>query len=202
VPERRDLRAFESRASRYEHGFLGRLHRQIDDRSIDLVLAIDPEPDKVLDIGCGTGYFLRSIAARCRSALEFVGVDPAAPMIDVASTSGNDSRLSFLARVGAEHLPFENGTFDIVTAINSFDHWSDQRLGLTECWRVLKPTGHLVLVDLFNLALLPTLITTHRGKARTKRRVQRVLAGTGFGEFEWHRLYSTWIKAVVAQRRS
>jgi ubiquinone/menaquinone biosynthesis C-methylase UbiE len=201
VPARRDLRAFEARAAGYEHGFLGRLHRQIDDRTIELLLASTSEPKKVLDIGCGTGYFLRSFAARIPNAVELVGVDPAAPMIDVATASSNDSRLSFLGRVGAEHLPFENGAFDAVTAINSFDHWADQRLGLTECWRVLRPGGRLVLVDLINLALAPTLVTTHRGKARTKRRLRRLLVGSGFDELQWHRLYSPWVKAVVARRR-
>ncbi len=197
---RRDIETFEERAKSYEHGLRGRLHKQIIERSVDLVLSTGDEPKKALDIGCGTGYFLRTLAIRCPEAQELVGVDPAAPMIDVATDLTNDPRCSYLARVGAEHLPFEDGAFDWVSAIMSFDHWSDQRLGLTECSRVLKPGGRLVLVDLFNMFLVPTLVTTHRGKARTRRRVQRLLRDAGFDDLEWHGLYSTWIKAVLARR--
>ncbi|MGB9112978.1 MAG: class I SAM-dependent methyltransferase [Acidimicrobiales bacterium] len=197
---RRDIEAFEVRANSYENGLRGRLHKRIIERSVDLVLSTGHEPNKALDVGCGTGYFLRTLAIRCADAGELVGVDPAAPMIDVATQLTSDPRLSYLARVGAEHLPFEDDAFDCVTAITSFDHWSDQRLGLTECARVLEPGGRLVLVDLINMLLAPTLVTTHRGKARTRRRVQRLLGATGFDDLEWHGLYSTWIKAVVARR--
>jgi ubiquinone/menaquinone biosynthesis C-methylase UbiE len=196
---RRDIEAFEERAKSYEHGWRGRLHKRIIERSVDLVLSTGDEPNKALDVGCGTGYFLRTLAMRCPTAIELVGVDPAGPMVEVATASTSDPRLSYLGRVAAEHLPFEDREFDVVTAITSFDHWSDQRLGLAECSRVLKPDGRLVVVDLFNPLLAPTLVTTHRGKARTKRRVERLLKGAGFDELEWRGLYSTWIRAVVAR---
>jgi hypothetical protein len=37
------------------------------------------------------------------------------------------------------------------------NHWSDQQAGVREFARVLMPGGHLMLVDLFSLWLIPTL---------------------------------------------
>lgn len=181
---------------------LGRLHAEVASRTLELVLSHNAAPRRVLDVGCGTGLFLRSLAARSPDTTELVGVDPAAAMIDVATSKTEDARIEYLSHVGAEHLPFEDRAFDVVIAINSFDHWADQRLGLTECFRVLAPDGSLVLVDLITRLLLPTLLVTHRGKARTKRRVARLLREAGFEDAQWHPGYSVWIKAVVSSRPS
>jgi ubiquinone/menaquinone biosynthesis C-methylase UbiE len=67
----------------------------------------------------------------------------------------------------AEELGYPDGTFDLVVSTTSFDHWTDQQAGLVECARVLRPGGHLVLVDQFSRSLLPTLTTRCRGKARS-----------------------------------
>jgi predicted TPR repeat methyltransferase len=64
VPHDRDVGAFDERASRYESGWLGRLHHQIADHAVDLALACVPAPQRVLDVGCRTGYALRRLADR------------------------------------------------------------------------------------------------------------------------------------------
>jgi SAM-dependent methyltransferase len=197
VPPRRDLEAFEARAFGYEQGWLGRLHHDIADRSADLALSTHPHPRRILDVGCGTGYLLRSLARRCPDAGELAGVDPAPSMIEVAAASADDDRLRFSTAV-AEHLPYPDGTFDLVVSTTSFDHWSDQQEGLRECARVLQPGGHLVLVDQFSLLLVPTMLVSRRGKARSKRRAGRLLGAAGFRSVAWHDLYAVIIKAVTA----
>jgi ubiquinone/menaquinone biosynthesis C-methylase UbiE len=193
----RDVAAFAARAPDYEEGWLGRMHRDIADRTVDLALSTCPRPHRVLDIGCGTGYLLRSLASRCPQAVALHGVDPAAPMVDVARTSAHDDRLHFSSAV-AEHLPFVDGVFDLVVSTTSFDHWSDQQAGLADCARVLGPGGHLVLVDQFSPWLAPTLVAGRRGKARTKRRCSRLLRAVGLRQPVWHDLYSVIVKAVTA----
>ena len=47
----------------------------------------------------------------------------------------------------AEHLPFEPGSFDMVTCSNSFHHYPHQGRALAEMRRVLKDDGELVIVD-------------------------------------------------------
>ena len=69
----RDIAAFDARAGSYEDGWLGRLHQQIADRTAELALAVAPAPQRILDVGCGTGYLLRELAARCPQAVELGG---------------------------------------------------------------------------------------------------------------------------------
>jgi ubiquinone/menaquinone biosynthesis C-methylase UbiE len=46
---------------------------------------------------------------------------------------------------GAEAMPFEDDTFDVVTSLNSLDHVDDLAATVEEIKRVLRPGGHLVL---------------------------------------------------------
>ena len=74
-----DVAAFDQRARDYEEGWRGRLHHEIADRTADLALACVPTPRRILDVGCGTGYLLRQLAARCPQAAELAGIDAARP---------------------------------------------------------------------------------------------------------------------------
>jgi ubiquinone/menaquinone biosynthesis C-methylase UbiE len=195
----RDVAAFDQRARGYEEGWRGRLHHEIADRTADLALACAPAPRRILDVGCGTGYLLRQLAARCPQASELAGIDAAPAMIEVAAATAADDRLHF--RVGtAEELPWPAGVFDLVVSTTSFDHWADQQAGLTECARVMAPGGTLVLVDQFSSLLLPTLLAGRRGKARTKRRAGRLVTAAGLRSPRWHGLYAVIIRAVTASK--
>lgn len=161
----------------YQDGLLGQMHRDIMVRTIDLALSLG-SPQRVLDVGCGTGLLLRELGQRLPQARELTGIDAAA-MIEAA------------------RLPFDDSGFDLVISTTSFDHWADQGAGLAECHRVLAPGGRLVLTDLFSLALLPTLIGTRRDRARTQLRATRLLAAAGFRSVVWHRLYAEiWLSGI------
>jgi ubiquinone/menaquinone biosynthesis C-methylase UbiE len=196
VPTHRDVTAFDHRAARYDEGWLGRLHSQVADRTAALACSESAGPRRVLDVGCGTGYLLRLLAAQYPGASELAGVDPAPSMIEAAVRSARDERLRFAVGV-AERLPYPDSFFDLAVSTTSFDHWSDQQAGLRECGRVLRPGGCLVLVDLFSPWLLPTLTGGRRGKARTRRRASQLLGAAGFTSIVWHDLYGI-IKAVTA----
>jgi ubiquinone/menaquinone biosynthesis C-methylase UbiE len=197
VPPHRDVAAFDKRAPGYEQGWRGRLHHDIAGRAAELALSVHPAPQRVLDVGCGTGYLLRLLAGRCPDAIDLAGIDAAPSMIETAQQAADDRRLRFTVGT-AERLPYPDDAFDLVISTTSFDHWADQRAGLGECARVLAPGGHLMLADVFSPLLRPTLLAGRRGKARTRSRASQLLRAAGFNRLAWHDLYALIIKAVTA----
>ena len=194
----RDVDAFDRRASGYESGLIGKLHEDIVNRTIRIAVTIAPDAQRVLDVGCGTGYLLRQIARQLPGAVDLAGIYAAPRMVEVArATLPADPRLRFSTGF-AERLPYPAGSFDVVVSTTSFDHWADQRAGLAECARVLTPGGHLVLTDLFSLWLAPTLVAGHRGRARTVRRASRLLTTAGFRSLRWHPTYTLVLRTVIA----
>jgi SAM-dependent methyltransferase len=94
---------------------------------------------RVLDIGCGVGAFLRLIAER---GGEPYGVDASAALVAFARTRLPDADL----RVGEmEDLPWEDDTFDLVTGFNSFFFANDMVAALREAGRVAKPGAPVVV---------------------------------------------------------
>jgi ubiquinone/menaquinone biosynthesis C-methylase UbiE len=201
VPPYRDVAAFDDRARSYDQGWRGRLHHAISNRTAALAAATVAAPQRVLDVGCGTGYLIRVLAGHYPRAQELAGIDAASNMIQAAKSINDDERLTFVTGV-AEQLPYADASMDLVVSSTSFDHWSDQGAGLAECARVLRPGGHLVLVDQFSQWLIPTLAVSRRGKARTRRRATALLLGAGFDRPDWHHLCAVIINAAVAIRAS
>jgi ubiquinone/menaquinone biosynthesis C-methylase UbiE len=199
VPPYRDVAEFNDRAAGYDHGWRGRLHHEISDRTADLAIATVAAPDRILDLGCGTGYLLQTLASRYTDAVQLVGIDAAPAMVKTANAATHDDRLTFAVGV-AEQIDHPDDTFDLIVSTTSFDHWSDQQAGLRECARVLRPGGRLVLVDQFSRLLVPTMLTSRRGKARTRGRATRLLLNAGFRSPQWHRLHAVIINAVTAAK--
>jgi ubiquinone/menaquinone biosynthesis C-methylase UbiE len=102
---------------------------------------------RVLDVGCGTGVF----ATRLREALphvEVYGVDLVAEMLRKGhSRWRSQPDRVFPVQGDSERLPFPSGCFDIITCSNSFHHYPRQERAVLEMRRVLKPGGHLMIVD-------------------------------------------------------
>jgi SAM-dependent methyltransferase len=94
---------------------------------------------RVLDVGCGSGAFLRLVADR--GGLPH-GVDASEALIALARTRVPDADV----RVGEmEDLPWENETFDLVTGFNSFFFADDMVAALREAGRVAKPGAPVVI---------------------------------------------------------
>jgi len=110
-----------------------------------------PGPFSLLDVGCGTGTFAGMLAATSLPA-EIVGLDYSAPMCQVASGKahqvGLHERVRFVT-ADSEHLPFADGSFDVVTCSNSFHHYPHQQNVVTEVRRILRPGGRFMLIDGF-----------------------------------------------------
>lgn len=99
------------------------------------------EATRVLDVACGSGEFCRLVASRGAIAS---GIDASEGMIEVARRTG--SHLDF--RVGAmEHLPWEDGSFDVVTGFNAFQFAADFVAALAEARRVVRPGGSVAICN-------------------------------------------------------
>jgi ubiquinone/menaquinone biosynthesis C-methylase UbiE len=102
--------------------------------------------DRVVDVGCGPGLFLKEAAERGATA---VGVDPSARMrrLAVRRIPAGLRPAVTVVDGAAEHLPLEDGSATVAWAVASFHHWSDPDAGLAEVHRVLAPTGRLLIVE-------------------------------------------------------
>lgn len=98
--------------------------------------------DTVLDIGCGSGVFLRLAADRGAHAF---GIDASERLVELARERVPEADV----RVGEmEALPYGEAAFDLVTGFNSFFFASDLVGALREARRVAKP-GAAVLVQVW-----------------------------------------------------
>jgi SAM-dependent methyltransferase len=94
---------------------------------------------KILDVGCGTGALVRTIAGRTRST-EIVGVDPAQAFVDYARTQSHDARITF--RTGdAMQLPFPAATFDQTLSLLVMMFIPEPDKAASEMRRVTRPGG-------------------------------------------------------------
>lgn len=99
---------------------------------------------RILDVGCGTG---RGIIDFAREAAFGVGIDPSLDMLSHARRKAVEGpRCAFLA-AHAQQLPFGDGVFDVVTALNFLHLFTagTQREMVAEMKRVVRPGGILVL---------------------------------------------------------
>lgn len=101
---------------------------------------------RVVDLGAGTGKGTRAIATLGH---EVSAVEPSDGMRGALASSLVDlpeevaGRISSIAG-GAEDIPLQTGTFDAVTAFQSW-HWFDAEAASVECARVLRPGGWLAM---------------------------------------------------------
>ncbi|MEU5980136.1 methyltransferase domain-containing protein [Streptomyces sp. NPDC047315] len=104
--------------------------------------------DRVLDVGCGTGYLTDLLARAVAPGGTATGLDPAPAMVDYARRHVRAPGCTFTEGV-AEELPYEDGAFDLVITSLAFHHVPEDRRerALTEMHRVLRPGGRLVIAD-------------------------------------------------------
>ena len=107
-------------------------------------------PLEVLDLACGTGDFSITIA-KASDEVKVTGVDLSegmlAVMADKVDRQGLGGRI-FFEQGDGENLRFTDGTFDRVTIAFGIRNFEDRLKGLREMFRVLKPGGRLVLLEL------------------------------------------------------
>lgn len=122
-------------------------HSDITEQTIALM---DLKPtDRVLDLGCGTGWASRRLA-RIVSTGEVVGVDVADEMLRRAEQASAGIRNVRYLWGSAENIPAKDNTFTRVLSVESFYYYADQGRALDEVRRVMAPGGRLfILINLY-----------------------------------------------------
>ncbi len=118
-------------------------HRQTASRDfVDFVLA--NVRGRCLEIGCGDGMWAKEILSRCDT---LISMDISAGRLIRARQEASAAGVQFV-RADARELPFKNNSFETVCAIEVIEHLPHQsfhRHFLEEIYRVLAPSGTLVI---------------------------------------------------------
>ena len=98
--------------------------------------------ERVLDVGCGTGLFLKSLAQRY-DGLALTGLDLSEPMLSRARRDARAARspAPTFVQGSVYEMPFADGSFDVVLNTISCHFYLEQVRAFREIRRVLAPSG-------------------------------------------------------------
>jgi ubiquinone/menaquinone biosynthesis C-methylase UbiE len=135
---------FDSIASEYDHWYetpMGRYVDRVQKRAM-MKMARPNRGEKALDLGCGTGNLTEVL---CRLDLEVAGIDASGAMLAQAWRRLAGCPGVRLVHGFMEDVPFEDGAFDLVTALVSLEFARDAKAALREACRVTRPQGRVVV---------------------------------------------------------
>ena len=179
-------------------------------------------PQQILDIATGTGDFALLMAKRLppkggQGVLHITGADISEGMMSVGREKVKQEGLQDM--ISFEHedclnLSFPDGSFDAVTSAYGVRNFQDLDKGLREMRRVLRPGGHLLIVELtppprfpmkqlfwvYAHVVMPLLgrLISHDNSAYTylpasmeafpqPEQMEGILKRAGFSEVQWKR---------------
>ena len=110
--------------------------------------ALAQNAELALDLGAGGGHVSYALA---RHARRVIATDLSSEMLAAVARTAGEKGLSNIetTQAPAEHLPFEDETFDFVASRFSAHHWRDFDAGLREARRTLKRGGRAAFVDVY-----------------------------------------------------
>ncbi len=133
------------------HGLTGRLGVRLMPRSsrpFHKVIAAELDlqsEDELLDVGCGSATLFVDHAGHVRYV---AGVDASEQQLEIARRRLAERIAAGTAEIvqgDAEHLPWEDGRFSVITSINALKFFPDPLAALREMHRVLRPGGRLAI---------------------------------------------------------
>jgi ubiquinone/menaquinone biosynthesis C-methylase UbiE len=152
TPDERLQQEFNRWADDGEGAKMERHHLDITEKTLR---RMDLHPgERVLDLGCGSGWatrlLARAVGEEPKDIGQVVGVDISDEMIRQARAASKDfDNVTFVIGSAAQ-IPCEENSFDKVLSVESFYYYRDQDQALDELFRVMAPRGRLfVLINLY-----------------------------------------------------
>ena len=187
------LKSFFSQCARPE-GFLGRMmlrfmnfgHALLTNWGLGLIEMHDSWT--MLDIGCGGGATLKRLLKRSEGAKVY-GIDISEESVAKARRVNAKvlDKQVFVTQGSAEKLPYEDGKFDLVTAVETVYFWPNLPDCLKEVKRVLKPEGQFaIMVEVIENDSMWTDIVKGM-TAYSPEQLKKLLDDAGFIQTEIHR---------------
>ncbi len=152
---------FASQHDNWDGKFRTRNFHELRCRDLTLFALGNVDGKKVLDVGCGSGEYMLTVA---KMGARVFGQDLGGTQVDTANHRLKKHQVNGKAFIGdAQNLSFENNYFDIVYSTDFFEHITleTKQKVIAEIYRVLKPGGTLV-IKTPNLQYLKLIINIKR----------------------------------------
>ena len=110
--------------------------------------ALDAQPgERILDVGCGPGFYVAELLEAVGAGGSVVGVDTSAPMLGVAARRcAGHANAEFKEGV-ATSLPVPDASFDAALSVQVLEYVPDVGAALAEMHRALRPGGRVLVWD-------------------------------------------------------
>jgi arsenite methyltransferase len=103
--------------------------------------------DRVLDVGCGPGFYSRELLDRVGPEGSVTGIDQSPQMLAVAKRRSEGFGNAAFEEGNAVALPVESGGFDRALSVQVLEYVQDFGAALAEMHRALRPGGRAVIWD-------------------------------------------------------
>lgn len=109
---------------------------------LKMLLSVRQNVNRILDIGCGFGYFLKACIEN--GIPEVYGVDIS--NLAIKKSQAMEKAKVIILDFSKEKSPFESNFFDTVTAFDVIEHIENEDFFVKEVYRILKPGGIFFLI--------------------------------------------------------
>lgn len=143
------VQEFDAVAPAYENNRLSEWYKA---HAKEMLTVINPEAGSdVVDIGCGTGYFLRQLCEQS-TGLQCTGVDISAQMVHVAREYARREDIEEITYIEADWedmnlSQFGRGRPALITCANAFHYFADPRAALEKMYQLLAEDGRLLILE-------------------------------------------------------
>jgi len=122
-------------------------HRKLSEWALSLISDIGCE--RILDIGCGGGMQISLLADMFHDA-EIYGIDISEDAVMMTQSLNSDivkEGRCYVSQASVSDIPFDDGSFDLVTAFETYFFWPDLENDIKEVVSKVRNNGHLLIVS-------------------------------------------------------